>query len=310
MNTLPSMRSYTFMFTAIIAWGLSTPFIEFGLLYITPFPFLAYRFIFAAVIITPYVIITRSKELGKMLKNKWVWAIGISESLGLILQYIAQSMGVTAGLAALLSLMFLVMVPFLSPLFLTEKIYKYHGFAIIVALVGIYYISFPSGINSQNNNSTPFIGVILLLGSALSYGLYIIFTSRYTTIENRDVDTFSLFYVVLVIISIFSSLTTITFDSFKPIQGELWIWLIGISLIPTIIAFFSYFEALKTIPANTSSVLLPMQLIVPFITDYFIVRRIYGFSTVLGILCIIVSMAIVVITPLITKLGDDNGTGT
>ncbi|MHA2112228.1 MAG: EamA family transporter [Candidatus Hodarchaeales archaeon] len=113
------MISYGAMTIAILGWGLSTTFIEFGLDFIAPFPFLFYRFGLATIALTPLVILFRFSEFLELIRNKWTWVIGISEASGLILQYLGQDRDATAGLAALLSLSFIVIVPFISP-FMTE----------------------------------------------------------------------------------------------------------------------------------------------------------------------------------------------
>jgi drug/metabolite transporter (DMT)-like permease len=107
------------MTIAILGWGLSTTFIEFGLDFIAPFPFLFYRFGLATIALTPLVILFRFSEFLELIRNKRTWVIGISEASGLILQYLGQDRDATAGLAALLSLSFIVIVPFISP-FMTE----------------------------------------------------------------------------------------------------------------------------------------------------------------------------------------------
>jgi drug/metabolite transporter (DMT)-like permease len=107
----PSTISYGAMAIAILGWGLSTTFIEFGLEFIGPLPFLFYRFGLATITLTPLVILFRLSKFLELIRNKWTWVIGISESLGLIFQYLGQESGVTAGLAALLLLSFIVIVP-------------------------------------------------------------------------------------------------------------------------------------------------------------------------------------------------------
>ena len=98
----PSKLSYSAMAVAILGWGLSSTFIEFGLEFVSPLPFLFFRFGLATISLTPLVIIFRSSEFIELIKNKWTWVIGISEAMGLTLQYLGQERDIAAGLAALL----------------------------------------------------------------------------------------------------------------------------------------------------------------------------------------------------------------
>ena len=65
-------RSYFFVLLAVIGWGLSTTFIEFGLPYIDAQPFLAIRFIVATLMITPFILATRKNEVVTLFKTRWI----------------------------------------------------------------------------------------------------------------------------------------------------------------------------------------------------------------------------------------------
>lgn len=291
----PSTISYGAMAIAILGWGLSTTFIEFGLEFIAPFPFLFFRFGLATITLTPLVILFRASEFLELIKNKWTWVIGISESLGLILQYLGQERDVAAGLAALLSLSFIVIVPFISPFILNEKLAKNHLVAMSVAFIGVIFIS--SEGNMINLTGSSILGIILLLGAAVGYAFYIISTSRLTTIEKPNVDTFTLFFSVLLIISLSSLFASLTFSNLPSVPREGIQWIVLLTIFSTLIAFFAYFRALQEISANVASVLLPLQVLVPFVIDFFILGRIYSLWVLTGSFLIIIAMLIVVIHP-------------
>ncbi len=291
----PSTISHGAMAIAILGWGLSTTFIEFGLEFIGPFPFLFYRFGLATITLTPLVILFRLSEFLELIRNKWTWVIGISESLGLIFQYLGQERGVTAGLAALLSLSFIVIVPFISPFILHEKLGRNHLIAMSIAFIGVIFIS--SEGNLYNLASSSILGIIFLLGTAVGYAFYIISTSRLTTIEKPNVDTFTLFYSVLLIIALSSLVASLTFSKLTSIPRESIQWIILLIIFSTLIAFFAYFRALQEISANVASVLLPLQVLVPFVIDFFLLDRIYSLWILTGSFLIIIAMIIVVIQP-------------
>jgi drug/metabolite transporter (DMT)-like permease len=288
------------MAIAILGWGLSTTYIEFGLEFISPFPFLFFRFGLAIIVLAPLVIIFRFSEFLELIKNKWTWVIGISEAMGLILQYLGQERDVAAGLAALLSLSFIVIVPFISPFILNEKLEKNHIIAMSVAFIGVIFISSEGNLNNLTGSSI--LGIIFLLGAAVGYAFYNISTSRLTTIEKPNVDTFTLFFSVLLIITLSSLFASLTFSNIPsvPIEGIQWIVLL--TIFSTLIAFFAYFRALKEISANVASVLLPLQVLVPFFIDFFVLGRIYSLWVLSGSFLIIIAMLIVVIQPYRNKL--------
>ncbi len=291
----PSLTSYGAMTIAILGWGLSSSFIEFGLDFVSPLPFLFYRFGLATITLTPLVVIFRTSEFLQLIKNKWTWVIGISEATGLTLQYLGQEREVMAGLAALLSLSFIVIVPFISPFIVNEKLEKNHVIAMSIAFIGVVFISSEGDLNNLTGSSI--LGIILLLGAAVGYAFYIISTSRLTTIEKPNVDTFTLFYSVLLIITLSSLVATISFSPIGAVPTEGIQWIVLLTIFSTLIAFFTYFRALQEISANVASVLLPLQVLVPFIIDFFILDRTYSLWILTGSSLIIFAMVIVVIQP-------------
>lgn len=283
------------MTIAVLGWGLSTTFIEFGLEFIDPFPFLFYRFSLATLVLTPLIILYRRSQFFELIKNKWTWVIGLSEATGLLLQYLGQQRDVPAGLAALLSLSFIVIVPFISPFFVNEKLERSHFIAMSIAFLGVILIS--SEGDTKNLSGSSIIGILLLLGAAVGYAFYIVSTSRLTTIEKPDVDTFTLFYSILLIISISSLTSTLIFAEIEKPASESIKWIILLVIFSTIIAFFAYFRALQEISANVASVLLPLQMLVPFAIDFIYLGRTYSYWVLSGSALIVVAMIIVVIQP-------------
>lgn len=283
-------NGYFYLTVAIIGWGLSANFINFGLAFMPAFPFLAYRFLLATIVMTPFIALTRFTDVKKLLKIKWTWFIGFSEAFGLTFQYIAQE-SEPAALSTLISLMFLLFVPFLSQFILNEKLQRNHLFAVLLGLLGVFFIATEGDFSRLFGGST--FGTILLLLSAISYAIYIVTTSRLSTVERPNVDVFALFYVVLLVISLTSVVLSSITNQIVIAPIDAWIWIILLTLFSTLIAFLAYFQALKTVSANTASVLLLFQVLVPFTVDYFLGTR-YSAWVFLGSFFILVAMIIVV----------------
>ncbi|OLS26376.1 MAG: hypothetical protein HeimC3_09260 [Candidatus Heimdallarchaeota archaeon LC_3] len=283
---------YIYLLIAVIGWGMSTTLISFGLENFSALPFLAFRFLLALLVFTPFIVVKRLHLVVNLFQNRWVWIVGLSESMGLIFQYFGQET-VSAGLSALLSLLFLVIVPFISPFIVYEKIRSYHAYGIILGLIGVIFITSEGNIENFFNGSI--IGAILLLLAAFSYAIYIVSTSRVSTIEIRDIDVFSLFYVVMAIITFvslfFAGITgTLVFP-----PTDAWIWIIPLTIFSTLIAFLAYFKALKTVSANTASILLILQVIIPFSIDVLFLEITYSLWIYYGSLIIVFAIIIVLV---------------
>ncbi|MHA2103668.1 MAG: DMT family transporter [Candidatus Hodarchaeales archaeon] len=292
---------YIFIFIAIITWGLSTTLIDLGLKSnISVLSFLGFRFLLALLIFTPYILLKKLNPLINLVRNKWVWIIGLSESSGLIFQYYGQNEGVSPGLSALLAMLFLllamlflVIVPFIAPFIIQEQIKKYHIYGIILGLIGVILVTSEGRI--ENLTSGSILGAILLLTAAFSYAIYIVATSRVTTIEIKDVDVFSLFYAVMIIITLTSlGIGGLTGELTVP-PMESWIWIVLLVIFSTLIAFLAYFKALKTVPANTASILLILQLVIPFTIDIIFLDISYSNWIFAGAFTIVFAIVVVLI---------------
>ena len=298
MASIPSVKkSYIALLIAVFGWGLSTTFIDFGIKYSDPYLFLALRFLLATLVMAPYILYTRKNAVFELFKHKTVYFIGFFESTGLLSQYIAQGIGVSAGLSALISMMFILIVPFFAFFMLDEHFSLNHAFAIVLGLVGVFFIVTEGDLSRLGNGSA--FGIFILLISALSYALYQLFTSKYTRIIHPQVDTLVLFFNVMIIISIISGVSALTNAFFTPItfHFEAFIWIVLLVIFSTIIAFIAYFEGTKGLKANTISIILLSQALVPFFVDIFILRINYSPWIYFGGVIILVSMWFVIRVP-------------
>lgn len=282
-NSIKSKRqAYIFISIAIVCSGLSNTFVELGLNSIPSVPFLFYRFAISMIILTPLILIKKKPQVVNLFKSKYVWLIGVFEGLGLVLQYIGQELQIPAGLATLLTITYALMVPFFSWIILKQQFKLYHLIAVIFSFLGIFLIISEGSLNFLNNGSFSLIGIIILMLSAVFLGLYITFTSYIQKLDNNNLDPISLFYVVIVIITLFSMVIMIITGDFAIPSQDTWIWLLSLVIFSTIIAFYMYFLSIKTLSANQVSLLLLLQVIVPFTIDIFLLGRHYNLWVMIG----------------------------
>ena len=280
----------------IIGGGFSTNFIEFGLKEISFLPYLFYRFFVATIILTPFAVLFKFAELKTTIKFPLIWAIAISDTIGLLFQYFAISFfHVSAGFAALFSLLFVLLVPFLSLVLLKEQLQPLHLLAVGIGLVGVILVS--TGGNFSNFFIADTLGILFLIVTAFAFGLYLVFTAK--LLQTHDVDTFALFYLVILILSLTTGITMFGFGSFVLPTLAAWFWIGNLALISTIISFFAYFYAQERLNQNLVSVLLLGQLIIPFTIDFFYLNRNYNIWVYIGIGIIALSMVVATISPII-----------
>ncbi|MFW9820699.1 MAG: DMT family transporter, partial [Candidatus Thorarchaeota archaeon] len=248
-------KAIIYISIAIVGSGLSSTFIELGLSSIPSVPFLFYRFVISTILLTPLIFIKKRNQVIILFKNKIVWLIGLFEGIGLILQYVGQELQIPAGLATLLTITYALMVPFFSWILLKQNLNIYHLIAVITSLIGIFLIISEGSLTFLTDGSFSLIGIIILFLSALFLGLYITYTSYIQKLHDNNLDSISLFYVTLVVISLFSMVMMIIKGEYIIPSQDTWIWLISLVIFSTIIAFYMYFMAIKTLDANQVSLL-------------------------------------------------------
>ncbi len=285
--------AYLAMLAAVVGWGFSTSFIEFGLEYLEPAPYLFYRFLLTTVVISFVLLPTRYQEIKKLLRMRITWIIGLSEFSGLAFQFVAISYKISAGLASLISLLFLIIVPFLSASILDDSINPKHMVSVLLAIAGMLLITTEGDLSTFGGGSL--LAILLLLISAFSYGVYVVFTSKLSTQVRPETDTLALFYVVMLIISVMSMLMSIISGGVPIPSYEGWKWIFYIVFIATIVPFIGYFYAMRYISANLASVLLLGQVFVPFYIDIFYLGVLYTAWVQAGIFLVLVALVFAVI---------------
>lgn len=298
MNNNSTLYGYFGIILAILGWGLSNSFIKFGLDNINPYFFLSLRFIVAGIIFTPYIILFKRKIFIQYLSNKWIWIIAFFEFMGLEFQYFGQQF-VSASLATLLCLQFVVIVPILSIKFLNEPVSKVTIASTIFALSGTYFISTNGDFSDFFINLN--VGGLVLLLAALAYSLYLIVSSHFTTNIDTSIDSSVMFYNIIVGIALFSLIPTISFSSSYTIDSSVWIWIIALATFSTLVPFFGYFLGLKVVSANTMSLVLLFQITVPFAIDIFFLGITYSYWIIVGSFLILSSLIVVAVKPLINR---------
>ncbi|MHA1990096.1 MAG: DMT family transporter [Candidatus Hodarchaeales archaeon] len=283
--------AYVALFLAILGWGLSGSFIDFGLNNIPPLPFLFLRFLTTIILFIPYLLFTNLDVLVSLLKTKWIWGIAFFETLGLSFQYLGQET-VSAGLATLIALLFVVIVPILAIILLNEQYSRLQFIGTLIALLGVIII-FSDG-NIANLFVNINLGILILLGAAFFYSIYIITTSKYSKEIKPETSPIALFYAVSILVTFFSGILTIPSISTSVTLNGSWEWIILLAIFSTIIPFIGYFIAIKHISANIMALLLLTQVIVPIVIDAVIVGVVYDFSIYLGGMLILFAMIIVV----------------
>ena len=153
-----------------------------------------------------------------------------------------------AGIASTLLFVYPIMVALIMSLLFKEKLTLQTVLCIMLALGGIGLL-YQTGSGATLNT----VGVLLVMGSALSYAIYIVGVNRPRL---KDIATLKLtFYVLLFGVSLF--LIRVDFGRSLHIANDWYLWgnLIALAIFPTAISFLCTTQAIQYIGSTPTAIL-------------------------------------------------------
>lgn len=284
------------------AYGIITA-ATFGLIPLFTLPLMAkgmqfdsilfYRFLFASLALT--IIMTVKKESFRIEKKD----IPVLILLGFF--YTASAMFLfwgykfmSAGIATTLHFTYPVFVTLIMLLFFHEKTSWVTLAAIGLAICGVARLSI-----SEGDVSMSFIGVFIVLLSAIGYALYIttVNKSRVKAMSGRKM-TFFVFIVSTCMFAIKAS----TNQGIQPIPDALSLMnLILLAVVPTVISNITLVLAVQNIGGTLTSVLGAMEPVTAVCVGVLIFGEPFTLHLALGILLIILAVTIIILSKSIQK---------
>ncbi len=157
------------------------------------------------------------------------------------------------GIAAVLMYTAPLWVSVISVLFLRESWSRRKGLALMLVIGGV---SLVAGLYRPAAITLNLPGILMGLGAGLTYGLYVLFSKvgmrRY---EPLPLLGYALVFGALVLLPLQSG-TTIRAALTDP---PLLVWLLGIALVPTLLAGLSFNWGLRYLPASNASIVATLE---------------------------------------------------
>lgn len=245
---------------------------------------LAYRFIFAAIMLFIYL---KAKRVSLKVSRSQFIQICIFTVLGYVtcsVTYFASFNHITVGLATMLLFTHPALVVVFDFIIYKEKLYSSKIISICLTSLGLFFLVDIGG------SSFNLLGVILAILSSVSYAVYILGISNK---EMKKVDSFVLtFYVcllssiVVLIISIFNG---------KFIYNQNFISLgvtFLLALISTLIAMLTFVQGTKIIGPSNAAIFSTVEPIVSLIFGVILFKEILTIKLIIGSMLVISSILI------------------
>ncbi|MCX6112024.1 MAG: DMT family transporter [Proteobacteria bacterium] len=167
------LKSDSILLVAAVIWGFGFVAQKEGMNHVGPYTFNALRFAMGAIVVLLVALIKDRKKLSKITKKDL--SKGLLAGLILFLASTFQQVGLiytTAGSGGFISGIYVVIVPALGFLMWKQKIGKLSILGVILAIVGLYFLSINSEIQIKH-------GDLLILVSAFLWAYYVLLIGRF-----------------------------------------------------------------------------------------------------------------------------------
>lgn len=235
---------YIAMISIAAVWGSSFVVMKDSLERQNVFSFLSSRFILAALLMVLY-----KPGVFRGLTKKFIYR-GIIAGILLGSGYIFQTYGLTKTTVSntgFITGLYLVFTPLISLIILKRHVLKIQWLAVIVATIGLFFISY--------NGVTVGLGEILVLISAFIYGAHFVALGEWSDGKN----TYALTFIQVVTVAALTSIFAFK-DGFQIApDSTVWIAILYTAFFATFLGFLIQTKAQSVMSATVASVLLATE---------------------------------------------------
>lgn len=194
-----------------------------------------------------------------------------------------------AGIASTILFVYPIMVALIMFFFFKEKISAKTIACIAVALLGIALLC-----KSGEGAVVSIKGVLLVLGSALSYSIYIVFVNKSRI--NKMATIKVTMYVLTVGWIIFAIKSLISGTLTTPPAEKWWLWgnILALSIFPTVISLICTTEAIQYIGSTPTAILGVLEPVTAVFFGVVIFGEILTTRIVIGLILVITSVTFVI----------------
>ncbi len=221
------------------------------------------------------------------LKSLWLWLLGGTNAIGIILQYIALST-LSPITVTLIARMYLVYVFFLSYIFLKEKITKWDYLAIILCILGSFFIS-----GSRLQFSDNLLGLICAFIYPLMYAANNIVAKYLVSDEEPNNVLFFNHFTSALLLFCYA---LITGTSFSHISSQAVAFNFGGAFFNGFMSLLLFYTSLQFITAGKANIVRAFGPVIVIIYSSFFFPVQVTPSLVLGAILVILASTIVTFT--------------
>lgn len=247
------------LFIISLAWGYTFILSKDLLAEMTPYYFLGTRFLFAALILLPFIW----KRLYQVERD--VWMQGILCGVVLCAAFTLQILGIdrtTPGKAGVITGTNVVLVPFLYFLWRRKPVKKGAVIGSILAFIGLTFLS------GKGEWTGIALGDLLVFLCAIFFALHILMVDRFYE-KKADVDSLSFVMIQLLVVGVIDLVIAFFSEPIpKPLSSYGWFAFWFDCLIGTLLAYVVQIKAQQFTPPVHVSIILSLEAVFAFLFSW------------------------------------------
>jgi drug/metabolite transporter (DMT)-like permease len=248
-------RNYVFVILASVFWGTAFPGTKLIVGSVDPL-FITMARLGIGALLGFAVLAGMHRLRWSFLREPWVWALGLVNSLAFNLQNVGLAY-TTASKTALLVNVNIVFIAILMVVIYKEAVTVRRSTGVILGLLGVIVLA--TKLNPATLTGGDFIGDVLVFFAGVMWAFYVMGLKK---MVDRGGDYIALVTMILATTALFSAIPLVFVSGRWPSDALSWTAIVYLGLIPTFLPMFLYTLSLRTISPTVSSLLVLLEIVV------------------------------------------------
>lgn len=280
-----------------VLWGTSFVSIQWGLDDgFHPIAFVGIRFVFA---FSSALVMARlfGPLNAWLLRDPWVWALGLTNTGGFLFQYFALDLTVATKTALITNLSLIFVAP-MSYLWLRERFTRVKVGALLAVIPGVLLLT--TGGDMEALRGSEFLGDMLSLAAGFSWAFYIIISKYVLEDERVTVPSLTLWVMgttAAFVIPLGLGVVAAGQTSLGDVGGVGWTMAVYTGIMCSTVAYLLWTRGLTGITATVSAILLLVMVIVAGVMDRVFLGTEMGLLSWAGAATLVGAMVMVSLSP-------------
>ncbi|GIN85715.1 EamA family transporter [Heyndrickxia sporothermodurans] len=277
-----------FIIMAALSWGFISIFVKKLAAYgFTEMEIVSIRAVYAFLILIPLLVFHRNKVNLKIKIKHIPYFIGTGLCSIVFFNwcYFTAMNKLSVSLAVMLLYTSPAFVAILSLFVLKERMTIKKILAILFTIIGCSMIALAGSIEEARWDH---FGFIIGLGAGLGYALYSIFGKLALKHYDSTTITFYTFFIASFCLAPFNRF----WEKMNHLPIEIHLYMVGLAIIPTVLAYLLYTIGLNRIESSTASILATIEPVAAIFVGVLLFNENLGGLQVIGVICILSSVII------------------